>query len=206
MFSRLKKKSEATVPLVPAWHPDFRNFERLPDIKVVRTAFFTNGVSVVIASLVFFWFGYREYQLHDLNRQIDDWQRQIDRDRSASTVAIGQFKKFQGETARVAEVESFIKSRPLYSEVLLRLAETLPASVALDVLDFRDRLFTLRASVRGSPDLASGYASAYLQVLKSDSALAEQFGEISISSLTLNPQSGVMLLEIKMKLKDATKP
>jgi len=206
MFSRLKKKNEATAPLVPAWHPDFRNFARLPDIKVVRTAFFTNGVSVVIALLVFFWFGYREYQLHDVNRQIGDWQRQIDRDRSASTVAIGQFKKFQAEAARVAEVESFIKSRPLYSEVLLRVAETLPASVALDVLDFRDRLFILRASVRGTPDLASGYASAYLQILKSDTVLAEQFGEISISSLTLNQQTGRMLLEIRMTLKNAKKP
>jgi len=192
--------------LVPAWHPDFRNFARLPDIKVVRTAFFTNGIAVVIAVLVFIWFGYREYQLHDINRQIGDWQRQIDRDRSASTVAIGQFKKFQGEAARVAEVESFIKSRPTYSAVLIRLAETLPASVAVDVLDFRDRLFILRASVRGTPDLASGYASAYLQILKSDSVLAGQFNEISISSLTLNPQSGKMLLEIKMSLKDATKP
>ena len=105
MLSRLKKKSEVTAPVVPAWHPDLRNFERLPDIKVVRTAFFTNGISVVIALVAVFIFGYREYQLYDLERQIADWQRQIDRDRSVSTAAVGQFKRFQAEAARIAEVE-----------------------------------------------------------------------------------------------------
>ena len=206
MLSRLKKKSEVTAPVVPAWHPDFRNFERLPDIKVVRTAFFTNGVSVVIALVAVFVFGYREYQLHDLERQIADWQRQIDRDRSVSTAAVGQFKKFQTEAARIAEVEAFVKSRPVFSEVLLRLAETLPANVALDGLDFRDTGFNLRGTVRGTPDIAAGYASNYVQQLKTDTVLLERFSEITLAGLTPNAQTGRLQLEIKLRLKDINKP
>ena len=38
----LKKKSEAaTMPLLPAWHPNFRNYEKLPDVKQVL---FTQGL------------------------------------------------------------------------------------------------------------------------------------------------------------------
>lgn len=206
MLSRLKKKSEVTVTQVPAWHPDFRNFERLPDIKVVRTAFFTNGAAIVVALLMFFWLGYKEYQLHDLERQINDWQRQIDRDRSASTVAVGQFKKFQTEEAKVNEVEAFIKSKPVFSEILLHLAETLPASVALDGLEFRENNFTLRGTVRGSPDMAAGYASNYLQVLKTDALFSAKFTDISLAGLNPNPQSGRLQLEIKLRLKETKKP
>lgn len=206
MLSRLKKKSEVTPPAVPAWHPDFRNFDRLPDIKVVRTAFFTNGAAVVVALVALYVFGYREYQLHDLERQIGDWQRQIDRDRSASTVAVGQFKKFQAEAAQIAEVEAFVKSRPVFSDILLRLAETLPASVALDGLDFRDNGFNLRGTVRGTPDLAAGYAAIYVQQLKTDTILLERFAEITLAGLTPNAQTGRLQLEIKMRLKAAEKP
>ena len=50
MLPFLKKKSEASAaPAVPNWHPNFRNFEKLPDIKVVRTAFFVNGAAVSVA-------------------------------------------------------------------------------------------------------------------------------------------------------------
>jgi hypothetical protein len=206
MLSRLKKKSEVTPLAVPAWHPDFRNFDRLPDIKVVRTAFFTNGAAAVVALVALFVFGYREYQLHDLERQIRDWQKQIDRDRSVSTVAVGQFKRFQAEAARVAEVETFVKSRPVFSEILLRLAETLPAGVAIDGLDFRDNGFGLRGTVRGTPDLAAGYAANYVQQLKTDAVLLEIFSEITLAGLTPNAQTGRLQLEIKMRLNDVKKP
>ncbi|MBC7369530.1 MAG: hypothetical protein H7343_22405 [Undibacterium sp.] len=192
--------------MVPAWHPDFRNFDRLPDVKVVRTAFYTNGISIVVVLIMFFWLGYREYLLHDLTRQIADWQRQIDHDLRASTVAVGQYKKFQTEGLRVAEVERFIKSKPRFSEIVLRLAETLPANVALDGLDFRESAFNLRGTVRGTPDLAAGYASTYLQLLKSDAVFSEKFSEITLAGLNPNPQTGRLQLEIKLQLREGKKP
>ena len=47
MLSLLKKKSDAAAPAVPAWHPNFRDYEKLPDVKVVRTAFFINAAAIV---------------------------------------------------------------------------------------------------------------------------------------------------------------
>ena len=54
MLSLLKKKKKpdaaaSEAPQVPAWHPNFRNYQQLPDIKVVRTAFFVNGAAVFVA-------------------------------------------------------------------------------------------------------------------------------------------------------------
>jgi hypothetical protein len=201
---RKKKPEAAAATAVPAWHPNFRNFERLPDTKVVRTSFFVNGVAVFVAAVMLLWFAYNEYQIRGLHSTIADWQRQIDRDHPASNRAIAQYKTFQTEEARAKEIETFIKSKPLISELLLRIGETLPANIALDGFDFRESTITLRGTVRGAPDQASGYASAYLQLLRADPVISAQFEEIKWGEqgLTRSAQTGRLVLDITLRLKD----
>src|SRR4051812_15922887 len=105
MLSLLKRKAEAgTVSLIPPWHPDFRNRTQLPDIKVVRTSFFVNGISAFVAIALLVSLAAREYELYSLNAQVKFWQTQIDRDRATSTQAVTLYKKFQDEERRINEV------------------------------------------------------------------------------------------------------
>lgn len=204
MFPLRKRKPESAAPLeTSAWHPDFRVVERLPDTKVIRTAFFTNGIPIVIAVLCAVWFVANELRLRDLNSQIGELQREIDKNRPASASAIALYKNFQAEAARIAEVDTFLNSKPLISELLLHLAETLPANVALDGLDFQGYAVTLRGTVRGAPDQASGYASSYVQSLKADPTLSSKFDEVTLVNLARNPQTGRLNLEISLRLKGA---
>lgn len=205
MFRLPKKKPDAAVPAVPAWHPNFRNFERLPDTKVVRTAFFINGVAVLIAIVALGAFLYQEYQLHELKRQVSEWQDQIARDQKASNHAITLFKKFETEAVRLNQIDVFLKSKPAVSPLLLHLAETLPHNIALDVFDLNAAGLRLTAAVRGAPDLASGYASAYLDQLRSDPVLSRTFGTVSLLSLTRNTTTGRLTAEYALKLKGADK-
>jgi hypothetical protein len=207
MLSLLKKKSDtAAIPPTAAWHPNFRNYEKLPDIKVVRTAFFVNVAAISVALALLIYFGFQEWQLHTLRGQIADWQRQIERDRKASTEAIALFKKFQLEEAKLNEVDAFIKSRPLFSEIVTRLAETLPPNIALDSLDLREMGLTVRFSVRGAPDAASGHATAYLELLKADAEISKRFDEFSFTGTpTRNPNTGRMAVEFFLHLKGAKK-
>ena len=200
-----KNDAAAAAAAMPAWHPNFRNFERLPDTKVVRTAFFINGIAAVIAAIALLWVCYQEYQLHDLNRQIEVWQQQINRDRKGSDQAVALYKKFQAEQNRVTEVDAFLRSRPATSALLLRLGETLPKAIALDGLDLRTDGLTLRGTVRGSPDEASGSSSAYLTQLRDDATLAEQFDDVSLTNLRRNDQSGRLDIELFLRLKTAAK-
>ena len=202
MLSLLKKKSEADAPpALPAWHPNFRNYEKLPDIKVVRTAFFVNGVAILAAVSLTAYCGLREWQLRGLNTQITDVQAQIDRDKRTSEQAVALFKKFQGEEAKVNEVDVFMKSRPLVSALILRLAQTLPRNIALDNIDLRESGLTLRLSVRGDAVAASGYATAYLEQLRADKELAD-FEEASFTSTpTRNPSTGKLAVEFLLRTK-----
>src|SRR3954467_5016580 len=123
----LKKKSEASAAaLMPAWHPNFRNYEKLPDVKQVRTAFFVNGAAITLTLALLTYFGFQEWQLHNLQAQVADWQRQIDRDKAGSDKAIALFKKFETQQAKFQEVDAFLKSKPIVSDLLVRLGQTLP--------------------------------------------------------------------------------
>lgn len=202
MLSLLKKKSEAAeAPVVPSWHPNFRIRETLPDVKVVRTKFFVNGAAILVAASLAIYVGIHEWQLYGLNTQIAQTQAQISRDKPASDLAIALFKKFQADEAKATEVNTFIKSKPLVSELVIRLARTLPGNVAIDSLDLRDTGLTLRLSVRGDAAAASGYATAYLDQLRADKELA-QFDEFTFTSTPMrNPATGRMAVEFFLKTK-----
>lgn len=204
MLSLLKKKSEAdAAPAMPAWHPNFRNYEKLPDVKVVRTAFFINGVSVFLAVALLVYTGFREWQIRVIGGQVADIQEQIGRSKEASDQAIALYKKFQADEVRAGEVETFQRSKPVVSALLLRLAQTIPKDIALDTFELRENGLTLRMSVRGDAAAASGHATAYLEQLRTDKELS-LFDQFTFTSTpTRNPATGRMAVEFLLRLKPA---
>jgi uncharacterized coiled-coil protein SlyX len=201
MPSLRKKKTEGGAVGVPPWHPNFVLVARLPDTKVVRTSFFVNGVALFIATGALLWFAFQEYKLHNLNRQVADWQAQIDRDKKESDRFIGLYQQFKGEEAKIGEVKAFLASRPLASMIILRVGETLPEEIALDSFDLQANGMTLRASVRGTPDEAAGYATNYLEQLKADKVLSQYFNKVSFSGggIVRNPDTGRLSVELFLK-------
>jgi hypothetical protein len=206
MLPLLKKKSDAsTAPQVPPWHPNFRNYEKLPDIKVVRTAFFVNGAAISLAIALVIYFGFQEWQLHVLRGQLAEAERQIARDKSGSDQAIAMFKKFQTEESKIGEVDTFVKSKLIVSSLIAHLGRTLPVNVAIDSLDLRDVSLVLRLSVRGTRDAGAGYATAYLEQLKADKVLAERFELAEMTSISPNPATGRLAVELSLRLKGVKK-
>ena len=206
MLSLLKKKSDgAAGPVIPAWHPNFRDYEKLPDVKVVRTAFFVNGAAIVILVALAGYFAFKEWQLHSLRLQVADAQQQIDRDKKSSDALVAMYKKFQAEEAKVNEVDAFVKSKPSFAELLVRLARTLPENIALDTCDLRDTGLVLRLTVKGSPELAAGYATAYLEQLRADETLtAFDRSKFEFTSQARDPSSGRLAVEFLLHLKAPT--
>lgn len=202
MLSLLKRKSKAeAAPVVPAWHPNFRDFEKLPDTKVVRTAFFVNVAAITIAAAAAIYFGLEEWRLRGLKTQVAQMQAQIDRDKRVSDQTVAAYKKFQAEEAKINEVDAFVRSKPTVSAVLMRLAETLPPNIALDSVDFREAGVNIRLSASGAPDAASGYATTYLEQLRADKQLAIFDAFEFTSTPTLNPSTGRMAVEFFLRLK-----
>lgn len=195
-----EKKREAAGPQVPSWHPNFRNYEQLPDTKVVRTAFFINGGAVLVALVMLIYFGLGELQLHNVRSQTREWGQQIERDRPSSDRAVADFHKFQAVAARIDEVDAFVHSRPQLSTLIVNLGRTRPTNVALDAFDLRGDTLTLRGTVRGAPDKASGYASAYVEMLRKAPEFSDVFEEVNLTNLSRVPTTGRLAIEVVIKL------
>lgn len=207
MLPLLKRKPEkARAPLVPAWHPNFRNFQRLPDTKPVRTVFFVNGLAVVVALSLLLYVAYQEYALLTVNRQIADVEEQIERDQKLSRQAVTLFKQFQEEEKKILDLETFLRSPVAVSDLMLEIGRTLPNRIALRSVSYRDTGVIIRGMVRGAGDRASGEVSAYVEQLRRDRVFAGLFGNISQTSLARDPQSGRMTFELFLKFKSAPAP
>ena len=209
MLPLLKKKNEASVAtLVPAWHPNFRNYQRLPDIKVVRTAFFVNGLTVFVALALAVFFGMREYELRSVKSQIDDVQALINRDKTISDQAIASYKQFQEQEKRVNDVNGFVTSRPIPSAQLQRLADTRPTNVVLDSVEINapegsTPSIILRGGVRGASEAANADAIRYRDGLKGDAVFGPMMDEAPRLTTSRDP-SGRVRFEIVLILKNSS--
>jgi hypothetical protein len=205
MALALKKKGDAAVIVVPAWHPNIRIVENLPDTKVVRTAFFVNGAAMLVAIALALYLGIQEWKLHEVNKQVADWQRQIDRDKKQSEDAVKLYQDFKLEEAKTAEVVDFMGSKPVLSDIILRLGAITPKKIALDMLDFKDTGMTIRATVKGAPDRASGDASAYEKQLRADKVLGPIFGDVNLLTMRKNNATNRLVIEIFCEYRKGTK-
>lgn len=202
----LTKKSDAPVA-APLWHPNFRNFERLPDTKVVRTTFFVNVGAGAAALALLLWLGYGEYRLNNLNGQIREAQAQIDANAKANAEALRLTAIFNEEEKKITDAENFIKVPVPPSEFLQLIAQTLPKEIQIDFSDMRipadvkAQQYILRGMVAGTRDQAAGSASNYVELLKAHPRFGAVFEPITLDKLTPDGGTGFMAFEISLKVK-----
>jgi hypothetical protein len=135
-----------------------------------------------------------------VRREIADWQTQIDTHKKESQDALALYADFKTEEAKTSEVASFVASKPVLSEIILRLGAMTPKKIALDALNFQDTGLSIKATVKGAPDRASGDASAYEKQLRSDSVLGPMFTEVNLLTMR-RATNGRLVIEIFCSFK-----
>jgi hypothetical protein len=179
MLSLRPRSDQSQAPLVPAWHPNLRNREKLPDTKVVRTLFFVNFVAIMIASSCLVFFCFQEYRIKNLSRLLADWQTQIETNQKSAAQAVMLSGKFANEERKIDELNEFLTQRLVLTELLLHLGSTLPAELAIDTVEVRANGMNLRGTATGSPEEASGRTLAYVELLKHDKYFMALFEDVS---------------------------
>lgn len=203
----LTKKSDAQPVTAPLWHANFRNFDRLPDTKVVRTTFFVNTAAGAVAIALMLWLGYREYRIYNLGEQIAGAQREIESNAKKNTEALRLSQIFTDEDKKLADAEAFLKVPVSVSEYVLLIGQTLPKEISIDFADLRlpadakGQTVTMRGMVAGSRDQAAGAASSYVDLLRAHPQLGTTFDPITLDKLTPDATTGFMSIEISLKVK-----
>src|SRR5690606_14089175 len=197
----LRKKSDAAPPSV-AWHTNFRNFERLPDTKAVRTTFFINGLTVLAATAALLFFLFQEFNRRTLSKELAGWEERIASDKAGSAAAVAAYAKFQSEEKKVREVATFTRREIVPSEFVLRLGETLPPEIVLNHIEHRTAAVTIRCSVRGAPNEASCTAQAYVAQRHADEVFGYRFESVRLTSLSRNAVAGELKCEAVLKFPE----
>ena len=204
----LTRKSDAEAVAAPLWHTNFRNFERLPDTKVVRTTFFINTAAIALALGLLLWLGYREYRILDLREQIAGAQKEIDSNKGKNNEAIRMSQKFTEEQKKLAEALAFRQAPISPLDYITLLGQTLPKEIIIESLDARQTnttagTFVVRGLVAGTADQASGTANSYVDTLRNHPRIGAVFNPITLTNLNRDSSSGYLAFEIVFKVKAA---
>jgi len=202
----LKPKADAAPSTAPLWHPNFRNFERLPDTKVVRTTFFINVAAGVAAFAMVAVVGWRFFQVRNSQQQIAAAQTEIARNQKQNDEGLRLTKIFTDEDKKIAEAAAFVQVPIAPTELLLVLGRSLPKEIQVEFVDFAPNDPTnprclVRGLAAGTKDQASGSASAYVETLRTQPRLAEVFDTVKLNAINPDPATGALLFEIELRYK-----
>ena len=199
----LTKKSEAEPVVAPLWHTNFRNFDRLPDTKVVRTTFFINTAAIAITLGLISWLGQREYTNYNLGVQKADAQRQVDGNQKQNAEALRLTKTFLDEQKKLDEVAAFIKTPIMPAKFVELIGQSLPKDISIEyvetrITDPKNSVFQLKGRVAGNREQASGIASSYEGALKTHPQLGKVFDPIKLNRLDPDATGGFMTFDISL--------
>lgn len=205
----LKRKSDAQPVAAPRWHTNFRNFERLPDTKVVRTAFFINTAAIAAAAGMLLWVGFREYQNYSIREQIRQTEATIESNRKQNAEATRLSRVFAEQIKRMDEAAAFTRIPISPIEYADLIGQTLPKEVQIDYLETRTlnenpktpTIYSLRGRVAGSPERASGVVNQYVETLRAQPRLGEIFESVVLNKINRDSSGTFLFFEITLTVK-----
>ena len=189
MFGFQSKRNVKT-----AWHPDFRIVEELPDIKVVRTKFLINIISIVIFGILLIIVGYREIIKIGLKQNIRSYQSEIEDRQPANRKLTAMSIDFTKLGEELKDVKQF-KKQPLdLIETIIELSEMRGSGVVYD-----------RVSYRHEWD-ASAKKEVYNIRLHGKGRTTADIGELKthLSALNVAPNYQIKISEVGNPTKDPT--
>lgn len=192
----MKRIKREAVTSQSNWHPNFRIAESLPDLKVVRTDFFINAVSLSLAAVALFFLAIREYKNYNLKSEITIWEQKIESSRVENLSYLKLNADFKKEMVKFEEVRDFVATDLKVTDFLEALGPTIPEGLDLDSMAFGNERVVIRGTIIGNSETASIALSDYLDVLRENPGVGPKFSDISLTSLVRDARSEALSFEI----------
>lgn len=186
----------------PNWHPNFRNTQLLPDLKVVRTTFFINASCIAMAAAALMFTGYREYQAYEFRSRMSEARQRMQEMGEENEKLLNLNKEFMAGLRKFEEAEQFAASRISPTRLLTSIAGVVPELFELSEISYGKTQLVLKGTIKLDSETASQRASAFLDTLRGDPFLGTTFTEISLTNLQRDNSSQGMSFEILLKQAD----
>ncbi len=118
----------------PHWRPDFRDVVLLPDIKVVRTQFLSNFLTLTVAVALLGWLLFSEYGNRLTQEELDSVRAEVAASRADNAELVRLSGEFTREARHVEELQAFLDLPYDYHGILVSLAEIRPRAVTYNIV------------------------------------------------------------------------
>lgn len=208
----MKSFRKKSAPVMPAWHPDFRSKDKLPDVKAVRTSFFINGASVLLLLILAISLAIQEFRQFNLENDIQLLEAKIAEQTPRNTEVLQMNNRFVAHQRLINEVVGYLDGSMELSGFLVALGETLHPEMTLSNIRYQGTggratgagQITITGSIFATPEAAAGVITDYLNVFHENPFLAGMVGEAEPSSLVPTPEGDRMAFGIRLMLIDET--
>lgn len=169
--------------LNPHWHVDYRLEADLPEDSVVGAHFFTHvafGAFTLAVALLSCWLAYR---ITNLRGQVGEWDRRIAESLLEVKEVQSMQREYVAEASKIDQAYAAIRGPVYFSGFLTRLAETLPAQVTVDMIDWTEAGIIIRGVIRESKQRAPILLGNYVRTLSKDEKVGSNFVSIKITGM-----------------------
>ena len=203
-------KGNKTKITAPPWHPDFRNVQALPDMKVVRTSFFINGLPVLILLIGLVLLATTEMRRNVLANEIRTISSRIEENQNANTNVLALQGRFAREERVLREAMEFRRSSFELSNFLHALGDVLPWEIRIVSLRYVDltergqrtgKQMQINGSLSGSPEEATALFSTFVQLLEEHPVLSDGATAFVPGSLVPTPERDLMVFSMRIDYK-----
>ena len=197
----------------PAWHPNFRNVDTLPDIKVIRTDFVINWGMVLVAVALLMFFLKNEFSALAVGRNIKEFETKISENDNANNNNLKLSGEFGTLSKEITEVEAFMNVPIKPSAFLLNFTEIKPEEMLLQSISYDSqninlgsrktapgKTISIRGSISGSPDEATQLVTDYLETLKNLEIIEESLYKVELPSWERDENLGLFNYYIRIEL------
>ncbi len=202
----LKKQPPAPIP----WHPDFRDLTTLPDVKIVRTSFFVNGISVLVLIGLLMLVGYHELERHGVKEEIENLEAQIAKNKARNTEVLRMHNEFRKEARMIEEVSQFVEGSFDFSTFFATLGDSMLPGMKISTVTYQDagtrnktpvKELQINGSIVGARDMAASIVTEYVNGFTEHPYFSTVVESAVPTSLVPTQEGDMMAFGIRLTMK-----
>ncbi len=197
----------------PAWHPNFRNVDTLPDIKAIRTDFVVNYGIILLAAGLLVFFLKNEFSIMAVGRDINDFETKISENTGINNNNLKLSGEFGALSKELTELADFTNVPVKPSELLLGFTDIKPDEMLLQSISYATqtvklegrktapgKLISIRCAVNGSPAAVTQLVTEFVETLQNLELIHDSVHKVELQSLVRDEAQGLFNCSIRIEL------
>ena len=197
----------------PAWHPNFRNVETLPDIKAIRTDFVINYGVILFAAALLVFFLKNEFSIMAVGRDIQDFETKISENSGANNNNLRLSGQFNNLSKEISELADFTDVPIKPSELILKFTEIKPENMLFESISYDTytiklddrknapgKRISIRSTVVGTPAAVTQLVTEFVETLQNLEMIQESMHKVELQSLVRDEELGLFNCSIRIEL------